>query len=141
LSERYHAETQTDQVEHVASHKGTSRPDQVGNERADQIANLTRIKSEKGPPEGYFTLSEEPFILKFKENLIQGDPRAYMKKWEKDKMVEIWREKAPKQALYIKKHLVQILRQAERVWKWAIDADDGKAWIYFIFAASMAPNK
>ena len=72
------------------------------NERADQIANLTRIKSEKGPPEGYFTLSEEPFILKFKENLIQGDPRAYMKKWEKDKMVEIWREKAPKQALYIK---------------------------------------
>jgi len=102
-------------VEHVASHKGTSRPDQVGNERADQIANLTRIKSEKGPPEDYFTLSEEPFILKFKENLIQGDPRAYMKKWEKDKMVEIWREKAPKQALYIKKHLVQILRQAERV--------------------------
>ena len=32
-----------------------------------------------------------------------------MKKWEKDKMVEIWREKAPKQALYIKKHLARFL--------------------------------
>jgi len=32
-----------------------------------------RIIGEKEEPYRYFTLSEEPFILKFKDKLIQGD--------------------------------------------------------------------
>ena len=28
----------------------------------------------------------------------------------------------------------QILKQAQRVWRWAIDAGIGKAWSYFVFA-------
>jgi len=75
----------------------------------------------------YFTASEEPFILKFKENLIQGDPRIALKKLEEAKMIELWKQKAPKQAEFIKKHLIQMLRQAKRVWQWAINANDGKA--------------
>ena len=78
--------------------------------------------------------SEEPFLLKYKDNLIQGDPRLVLKKLEKEQLAVIWKAKAPKQAMFIKKHLVQILNQSQRVWKWSIEANDGKAWIYFIFA-------
>ena len=37
--------------------------------------------------------------------------------------------------LGIKKFPTQIMKQSERVWKWSIEANDGRAWIFFIFAA------
>src|SRR5215469_4193666 len=49
-------------------------------------------------------------------------------------MIEIWKTKAPKQANWFCKHPVQVARQAKRVWKWSLDAGDGCAWLYFIFA-------
>ena len=121
-------------LEHVSSHKGNSTPEQIGNAKADQIANHFRLIGEKENSYDYFTQSEEPFILKFKQNLIQGDPRIFLKKFGKDLLIETWKKTAPKQAVLIRKHLTQVLRQSQRVWKWAIDADDGKAWVYFIFA-------
>ena len=48
-------------------------------------------------------------------------------------MLKIWKDKAQKQAQYFHKHPTQITRQA-RVWHWAIEAGDGKAWVFFIFA-------
>jgi hypothetical protein len=122
-------------IEHISSHKGNSSPEQKGNAKADEWANRMRKIGEEEEPYQYFTLSEEPFILKFKESLVQGDPRIFLKKLEEEKMIEIWKQKAPKQAEFITKHRIQIQKQAKRVWKWAVSANDGKAWIYYIYAA------
>ena len=76
---------------------------------------------------------QKPFLLKCKGNLIQGDPRPVLKKLEKEQLVVLWKEKAPKQAMF-RKTFGSNRNQSQRVWKWSIEANDGKAWIYFIFA-------
>src|SRR3978361_1423972 len=48
-------------------------------------------------------------------------------------MVEIWKEKAPKQAQWFVKYPQQIMKQAKQAWKWAIAAGEGQDWLYFIF--------
>ena len=49
-------------------------------------------------------------------------------------MLEIWKQKAPKQAQWFVKYPQQVTKQAKQVWKWAIAAGEGQAWLYFIFA-------
>ena len=63
---------------------------------------------------------------------IQGDPRPFLKKLEKEAMFLIWKEKES-QARYVSKYPTQVMKQSKRVWKWAIQRGEGKAWLYFIF--------
>ena len=49
-------------------------------------------------------------------------------------MLEFWKSKAPKQSAWFTKHPAQVMKQANRVWHWSIQAGDGRAWVYFIFA-------
>ena len=76
-------------IEHVAAHKGNTLPEQIGNAAADELANRVRLSGEKQQPCPYFTRSEEPFILKLKDNLIQGDPRPILKRLEKEILAEM----------------------------------------------------
>jgi len=78
-------------------------------------------------------LSEESFILRHKGRVVQGDPREYLVKVANEKLLEYW-ERLERQGEWIKRHPKQIMRQAKRVWKWSVEAGDGRAWIYFIFA-------
>ena len=78
--------------------------------------------------------AEEGLILKHGDNNIQGDPREYLKSLERDRMLEIWKAKAPKQAEWISEYPRQIVKQAKKVWHWAVERGEGQAWVYFIFA-------
>lgn len=121
------------QIEHVSSHKGTESQEQKGNDTADKIANTYRRLGQATDAVPYFTEAEERFLLKHKDILIQQDVRVFLKALEKEVMVEIWKEKAPKQAQWFVKYPQQIMKQAKQAWKWAIAAGDGQAWLYFIF--------
>ena len=79
--------------------------------------------------------AEECFILQHDGNNIQGDPRTYLKSMEQKLMLKILKDKSQKQSEWLKQFPQQILLQAERVWKWSVQAGDGKAWLYFVFAA------
>src|SRR6185503_16740319 len=65
-------------IQHVSSHKGTSTPEQKGNDMADCIANRYRALGENRPPRDYFTEFEERFLLRHNGTNIQGDPRQYL---------------------------------------------------------------
>jgi hypothetical protein len=54
---------------------------------------------------------------------------------EQKLMLKILKDKSQKQSEWLKQFPQQILLQAERVWKWSVQAGDGKAWLYFVFAA------
>ena len=51
----------------------------------------------------------------------------FLKALEREVMVEIWKEKAPKQAEWFVKYPQQIMKQAKQAWKWAIAAGDGQS--------------
>src|SRR6185503_4984469 len=72
-------------LEHVSSHRGLNTPEQVGNDKADQVANFYRSLGEKRAP----VHSEKQFTLTHKGRSIQGDIRAYIKRVEREKMTEI----------------------------------------------------
>jgi hypothetical protein len=121
-------------LRHVRSHMGGITDDDKGNDTADTLANeYRRQATERVIP--YFMYAEEHFILQHDGNNIQGDARSYIKKLEQNLMLKIVKRDAPKQSNLIEKFPRQILLQAERVWKWSIQAGDGKAWLYYIFAA------
>ena len=82
----------------------------------------------------YFTLEEEQIIYQLNGNNIQGDIRQVLKSIEKEKMLELWEEKAKRQATWIKQYPTQIMKQAKRVWKASILKEEGSAWVYYIFA-------
>ena len=121
-------------IEHVSSHKGTASHEQKGNDTADKIANAYRKLGQNTDEVEYFTEAEEQFLLKHKNILIQQDIRVFLKSLEKATMLEIWKQKAPKQAQWFVKYPQQVTKQAKQVWKWAIAAGEGQAWLYFIFA-------
>src|SRR6185503_19149632 len=106
-------------VEHVFSHRGNLSPEQQGNELADAIANHYRRTGENLPSRDYFTEFEEPFVFQHNTKNIQGDPRPFLKKLEKEAMFLIWKEKES-QAQYVSKYPTQVMKQSKRVWKWAI---------------------
>jgi ribonuclease HI len=60
-------------IRHVSSHRGLNNAEQIGNDQADQIANLYRSLGEKRGPTLYFTQSEEGFTLTHKGKSIQSD--------------------------------------------------------------------
>jgi len=119
-------------IEHVSSHKGTSTPEQRGNDLADCIANRFRVLGEHRAPRDYFTESEERFLLRHNNINIQGDPRQYLKNIEREVMISEWKGKDT-QGEFIRQYPTQIMKQAQRVWKWAIERGEGRAWLYFIF--------
>ena len=123
-----------DKIEHISSHKGTASHEQKGNYTADKIANAYRKLGQDTDEVEYFTEAEERFLLKHKKILIQQDIRVFLKSLEKATMLEIWKQKAPKQAQWFVKYPQQVTKQAKQVWKWAIAAGEGQAWLYFIFA-------
>jgi hypothetical protein len=84
----------------------------------------------------YFTEAEERFVLEHKKSTIQGDVRTYLKTLEREKLLEVWKVSAPKQARWTTEHPVQARKQSKNIWKWAIERDEGDAWIYYIFAIS-----
>jgi len=120
-------------IQHVSSHRGLNSAEQIGNDQADQIANLYRNLGEKRGPVLYFTQSEEPLILAHNGKSIQGDIRSYIKSIEKKKMTDIWKLKAPRQAEFFGYYPRQIQQQAKQVWKWSVEKGEGQAWLYFIF--------
>ena len=124
----------TIRIEHVSSHKGTATPEQVGNDNADRLANKFRLIGESSTPALYLWDSEESLLFKHSDKNVQGDPRSYLKKLEKDLMTKSWKEKAPKQSEWFAKFPTQVLKQSKQVWKWAVESGVGKSWLYFIFA-------
>jgi hypothetical protein len=64
--------------------------------------------------------------------IVQGD-RSYLKRLEKEHMIRVWKDKAPKQAKWFTRYPTQILNQSKQVWKWSVESGKGKAWLYFIF--------
>ena len=121
-------------LRHVRSHQGGITDDDKGKEAADALAKeYRRQAATKAIP--YFMKAEEFFILQHDGNNIQGDPRTYLKSLEQKVMLKILKEKSEKQSEWLKQFPRQIFLHAERVWKWSIQAGDGKAWLYFIFAA------
>ena len=120
-------------LEHVSSHTGSQSPEQKGNDAADRMANKFRLHGESIGPVPYLISSEEVLILQHQGTNVQGDPRGFLKKMAKEKMVNIWKTKS-KQAKWFKKFPTQILQQAKLVWKWSIESGYGQAWLYFIFA-------
>jgi hypothetical protein len=120
-------------IEHVSSHMGTQSPEQRGNDLADTLANCFRNLGEGASPVKYFMSAEERFILWHNGKVVQGDPRLYLKHLSRENMMQIARE-SPKQGEWLTKYPTQILNHAQRVWKWCIEAGDGQAWIYYIFA-------
>ena len=123
-------------VDHVSSHKGTLTKEQQGNDMADVIANEYRRQGERMSPCLYFMEDEEQFLLQHKNIIIQGDMRVYLKSLEKDKLLEVWKSSAPKQAKWASQHPIQVRNHSKNAWKWAIDRGEGIAWIYYIFAIS-----
>jgi len=106
-------------IEHVFSHRGNLSPEQQGNDLADTIANQYRRIGENLPSRDYFTEFEETFVLRHNAKNIQGDPRPFLKKLEKEAMILIWKEKES-QSRYVSKYPTQVMKQSKRVWKWAI---------------------
>jgi len=89
-------------IEHISSHTGNQTPEQFGNDTADRLANQFRVQGEKNSEVPYLTLSEELFFLQHGETHIQGDPRAYLKRLEKEEMLRIWKKKAQVQSAWFR---------------------------------------
>ena len=117
-------------LEYIRSHQEEKTPENIGNDRADAIANEYRTGNECTDPRPYFTLTEERLIYQVHGNNIQGDVREVLKTIEKEKMVEIWTNRTKVQCQFFNNYPTQILKQAKRVWQAAIL--NGKAWVYFI---------
>jgi hypothetical protein len=121
-------------IEHVRSHTGCLSPSQIGNEKADQIANKFRLQGQKEPPASYLSSTEEEFFLVHNSTRVQGDPRTFLKRLETMYMINSWKTNSETQAQWYLRFPTQIIKQARRVWKWAITSGIGDSWIFFIFA-------
>ena len=121
------------QVEHIFSHTGTQTPEQIGNDTADRLANKFRVHGELSEPAPYLWDTEELLVFQHGNVIVQGDPRSYLKRLEKEHMVMSGKTKLPNRAEWFTKYPTQILNQAKQVWKWSVESGKGKAWLYFIF--------
>ena len=119
---------------HITSHQENKSNESLGNNKADAIANVFRREGELKDPHPYFTLAEERIVYQLHGNNIQGDIRQVLKSIEKERMLEMWMKKAKVQSAWMKKYPTQIMKQAKCVWKASILKEDGRAWVYFIFA-------
>ena len=121
------------QVEHIFSHTGTHTAEQIGNDTADRLANKFRVHGELSEPAPYLWDTEELLVLQHGDIIVQGDPRSYLKRLEKEHMIRVWKDKASKQAKWFTRYPPQILHQSKHVWRWSVESGKGKAWLYFIF--------
>jgi hypothetical protein len=90
----------------------------MGNDNADRLANKFRLIGESSAPAPYLWEAEESLLFKHSNKNVQGDPRAYLKKLEKEYMIKVWKEKAPKQCRWFTKFPTQVLKQSKQIWKW-----------------------
>ena len=122
-------------IEHVRSHVAKIAPDQLGNDRADEIAKHFLEISDPQHPAGYFTHSEERLVLFHGGRYITGDPRKFLKKLEETSMLKLWKSKAKRQSEFYLKFPVQFKKMARKAWRWSVEKGDGNAWLFFIFGA------
>ncbi len=110
-------------------------PAELGNDKADSLANSFRLHGEKVPADEVDWKWEESFAILDGDRLVQGDIRVWAKDVEQKLLLEKFAQRKL-QSMWMKKNHRQILRMADEVWNWSIDNGDGNAWIYFIFAIS-----
>ena len=119
---------------HIKSHQEITNPNQWGNDRADHIAKIFLEKG-KSKTIHYTLLREENFLMFFKTRLVEGDIRSFLKKQEKEILFSVWR-KQQRQGRLFRKFPRQIMKLSKDVWSWAVSRNEGKAWLFWIFAIS-----
>ncbi len=70
----------------------------------------------------------------FKTGLVEGDIRSFLKKQEKEILFSVWRKQ--RQGRLFRKFPRQIMKLSKDVWSWAVSRNEGKAWLFWIFAIS-----
>src|SRR5258708_16165807 len=81
--------TQQVQIHHIKAHEGVESLSQRGNDTADKMAKEYITKGEEMKAIPYFTSYEEEIVLFHESTLIEGDIRAWLKKHEVDKALEL----------------------------------------------------
>jgi ribonuclease HI len=122
------------QIVHVRSHQGTATFEEKGNDLVDKLANEERRKIEDTDPIEYFTEGDIGILLKHQENIVQQDPRVYLKKLELASMAESWK-KTVRQSETLRKHPNTLIQMEKKVFRWACQENSGHMWIYFVLAA------
>ena len=119
---------------HVRSHQGHETFEHKGNDLVDRLANEERRKIEDADPVNYFTEGDIEILLKHQENIVQQDPRVFLKKHEIETMGESWRNLA-RQSETLKRHPNTLIQMEKKVFRWACLENNGHMWTYFILAS------
>ena len=110
-------------VIHVRSHQGQESFEQKGNDLVDKLANREREKAEITGPAPYFTEGDIRILLKHQENIVQQDPRVFLKKCELELMGNTGNASET------------LIQMEKKVFRWAAQGNNGHMWTYFILAA------
>jgi len=122
------------QIIHVRSHQGQESFEQKGNDLVDRLANLERLKVEDDQPKPYFTEGDVNILLKYRDIIVQQDPRVFLKKIEMDAMAESWRS-LKRQSKTLHRHPTSLIKMEKKVFRWACQENNGHMWAYFVLAA------
>jgi hypothetical protein len=95
---------------------------------------MEREKAESAGPAPYFTKGDIRILLKHQENIIQQDPRVFLKKCELELMSNTWRN-LERQSEALRKHPNTLIQMEKKVFRWAAQGNNGHMWTYFILAA------
>jgi ribonuclease HI len=118
---------------HVKSHSGLGSPQQQGNDQADKIAKNFMSQAEKLGPLPYFIAAEEHFLASHRDTLIGGNIRIWLKEQEIERLQDAWR-KLKVQGRLFRRFPQQIKNLTKLIKNWSIKRNEGKAWMFFIFA-------
>ena len=100
----------------------------------DKLANREREKAETAGPAPYFTEGDIRILLKHQENIVQQDPRVFLKKRELELMSDTWKN-LERQSETLRKHPNTLIQMEKKVFRWAAQENNGHMWTYFILAA------
>ena len=111
-------------LQHVRSHQGISTFEQKGNDRADQLAKQFLALTEEQGPLPFHTTGDIKLEFAFEGKIITEDIRRFLKKMEKKEMMEKWKN-TERQGELARQFPSLILKQAKKVWQWAVELKDG----------------
>jgi len=94
--------------------KGQESFEQKGNDLVDKLANREREKAEITGPAPYFTEGDIRILLKHQENIIQQDPRVFLKKCELELMGNTWKN-LERQSETLRKHPNTLIQMEKKV--------------------------
>jgi hypothetical protein len=117
----------------VKAHSGLEKPEQQGNDHANQMAKKLMNEAENMDPLPYFTTGEEKYLAFHRDTLISGNIRIWLKEQETEHLQAAWR-KLKDQGRLFRRFPQQIEILTKSVKKLSITRAEGKAWIFFIFA-------